>query len=198
MGLVVENPPASAGGVREAGSIPGLGRSPGEGHSNSLQYSCQENHVERGAWWAIIRGVTQSQTRLKWFSMRSLYCIVMVLATHQHESATGIHMSPASWTFLPLSSPAYPSGLSQRTNFGCPASCIELALVIYLTCGNVHISMLFSQIIPPSPSPTESKSLLFTPVSSLLPARMIISTVFLNSIYMRFLIVIIKWWHFAM
>ena len=59
MALVVENPPANAGDVREAGSIPGLGRSPGEGHSNSPQYSCQENHVERGAWWAMVHGVTQ-------------------------------------------------------------------------------------------------------------------------------------------
>ena len=49
-----------------------------------------------------------------------------------------------------------------------PVSCIEPGLAIYFTYGNIHVSMLFSQIIPPSPSPTESKSLFFTPVSLLL------------------------------
>ena len=49
-----------------------------------------------------------------------------------------------------------------------PVSCTELGLVIYFTYGNIHVSMLFSQIIPPSPSPTGSKSLLFTSVSLLL------------------------------
>ena len=71
-----------------------------------------------------------------------------------------------------------------ETGFGCPALCIELALVIYFTYGNIHISMLFSQIIPPSPSSTESNSLFFTSVSLLLPC-MVIVTIFLNSIYMH-------------
>ena len=47
--LVVKNPPASAGGLREVGSVPGLGRSPGEGHSNPLQCSCLEDCLERAA-----------------------------------------------------------------------------------------------------------------------------------------------------
>ena len=65
-------------------------------------------------------------------------------------------------------SPPPPSGLSQGTSFGCPASCIKLALVICVTYGNVYVSVLFPQIIPPSPPPTESKSLFFTSVSPLL------------------------------
>ena len=69
---------------------------------------------------------------------------------------------------LPPSLP-HPSGLSQSTSFGCPASCIAFALVICFTYGNIHISMLFSQVISPSPSPTESKSLFFISVSLLLP-----------------------------
>ena len=69
----------------------------------------------------------------------------------------------------PLPSLPYPSGLSQSTGFGRPASCIKLALVIYFTHGNTHVSVLFSQIIPPLPSPTESKSLFFTSISLLLP-----------------------------
>ena len=47
------------------GSIPGLGKSPGEGHGNPLQYSCLENPIDRGAWWATVRRVTKSQTELK-------------------------------------------------------------------------------------------------------------------------------------
>ena len=62
--LVVKNPPANAGDPGEAVSIPGLGRSPGGGHGNPLQYSCLENPMDRGAWRAAVRGVTESQTRL--------------------------------------------------------------------------------------------------------------------------------------
>ena len=49
--LVVKNLPANAGHVRDMGSIPGLGRSPGGRHGNPLQYSCLENPMDRGAWW---------------------------------------------------------------------------------------------------------------------------------------------------
>ena len=52
MALVVENLPANAGDARESGLIPVSGRSPGGGQGNSLQYSCLENPMDRGAWWA--------------------------------------------------------------------------------------------------------------------------------------------------
>ena len=52
--LVVKNPPASAGDIRDMGSIPGSGRFPGGGHGNLLQYSCLEMPIGRGAWWAIV------------------------------------------------------------------------------------------------------------------------------------------------
>ena len=48
----------------DLGSIPGLGRSPGEGNGNTLQYSCLENPMDRGAWWATVHGVSKSRTRL--------------------------------------------------------------------------------------------------------------------------------------
>ena len=51
--------------MRNPGSIPGLGRSPGEGNGNPLQYSCLENSTDRRAWWATVHGVAKSQTRLK-------------------------------------------------------------------------------------------------------------------------------------
>ena len=65
MALVVKNPPANAGDVRDTGSIPGLGRSSRRGHGNPLQYSCLENPMDRGAWQAMVLGVAKSQTRLK-------------------------------------------------------------------------------------------------------------------------------------
>ena len=69
--LVVKNPLASAGDKRDAGSIPGWGRSLGGMQDNPLQYSCLENPMDRGGWWAIVHGVTKSQTRLKWLSMHA-------------------------------------------------------------------------------------------------------------------------------
>ena len=59
--LVVKNLPANAGDARDVGSIPGSGRSPGGGHGNSLQYSCLENPMDRGAWRVTVHGVAQSQ-----------------------------------------------------------------------------------------------------------------------------------------
>ena len=61
----VKHLPASAG---DTGSIPGSGRSPGEGHGNPIQYSCLENPMERGAWWGTVFGVSKSQTQLKQLS----------------------------------------------------------------------------------------------------------------------------------
>ena len=60
--LEVKNPPANAGDLRDAGSIPRLGRSPGGGNSNPLQYSCLENPMDRGTWWATVHGAAKSQT----------------------------------------------------------------------------------------------------------------------------------------
>ena len=62
---MVKNLPANAGDIRDVGLTPGWGRSPGGGHGNPLQYSCLENPIDRGAWWAIVHGVAKSQTSLK-------------------------------------------------------------------------------------------------------------------------------------
>ena len=69
---------------------------------------------------------------------------------------------------LPPPSPYHPSGSSQCTSPEHPVSCIEPGLVIRFTYDNIHVSMPFSQIIPPLPSPTESKRLFYTSVSLLL------------------------------
>ena len=60
--LMVKIPPANAGDIRDVGLIPGSGRSPGGGHGKPLQYSCLENPMDRGAWWATIHRVAKSHT----------------------------------------------------------------------------------------------------------------------------------------
>ena len=60
--LVVKNSPTIAGDLRDVCSVPGLGRSPGIGNGNPLQYSCMKNSMDRGAWWATVHGVAKSPT----------------------------------------------------------------------------------------------------------------------------------------
>ena len=59
---MVKNLPANAGDIRDVGSIPELGRSPGGGHGNPLQYSCLENPMDRGAWQATVHRIAKNQT----------------------------------------------------------------------------------------------------------------------------------------
>ena len=63
-GLMVKNLPTNAGDTRDVGSIPGSGRAPGEGNGNPLQYSCLDNPMDGGAWWATVHGIAKSRTRL--------------------------------------------------------------------------------------------------------------------------------------
>ena len=93
------------------------------------------------------------------------YCIGF--AIHQHESATGLHVFPIL-NPLPPPSPCCPSGSSQCTSPQHPVSCIEPGLAICFIYDIIHVSMPFSQIIPSSPSPTESKRLFYISVSLLL------------------------------
>ena len=68
---MVKHLPANAGGL---GSIPGLGRLPGEGNGNRLQYSCLENSMDGGAWWATVHGFTKSRTQLRDFNSLHRKC----------------------------------------------------------------------------------------------------------------------------
>ena len=86
-------------------------------------------------------------------------------AKYQNESTTGIHVFPI---LNPPPSPYHPSGSSQCTSPKHPVSCIEPGLATRFIYDIIHISLPFSQIIPPSPSPTESKRLFYTSVSLLL------------------------------
>ena len=80
-GTVVKNPPANAGDTGDVGSVPGSGRSPGEGNGNPLQYSCLENSMDREAWWATVHGVAKNWTRL---------------STHVHLKSQLCHSTPQS------------------------------------------------------------------------------------------------------
>ena len=61
--LMVKNPPANAGDIRDAGLVPGSGRCPGGGHGNPRQYSCLENPMDRGAWQVTVLGVAKSRAK---------------------------------------------------------------------------------------------------------------------------------------
>ena len=100
--LVVKNPSANAGDVRDKSSIPGLGKSPGEGNGNPLQYSCVENPMDRGAWRATVHRVAKSRTRLKRLSMQAhmirLYLSALPVTLARSDLtwmlATGSHPAP--------------------------------------------------------------------------------------------------------
>ena len=107
-GSVVKNPPANAGDAEDAGSIPGLGRSPRGGNGNPVQYSCLGNPMDRGAWLATVLRVAKSRTWLSdWAHTQAksrvkLYKIIKV-------SVKAIHRSP-----LPPPSQALPKLASYR------------------------------------------------------------------------------------
>ena len=101
-----------------------------------------------------------------WRLITSQYCIGF--AIHQHESAMDVHMFRILNPIPPPPSPYHPSGSSQCTSPKHPVSCIKPGLAIRFLYDIIHVSMPFSKIIPPSPSPTESKRLFYTSVSPLL------------------------------
>ena len=87
--LVVKNLPADVRDVRDPGLIPGLRRSPGEGDGNPLQYSCLENLMGRGAWWAAVHVVAKSWTRLSDFTFTFHF--------HALEKEMATHSSVLAW-----------------------------------------------------------------------------------------------------
>ena len=108
-----------------------------------------------------------SETVAIWFFSFLLYNIVLVLP-YINMNPPQLYMCSPSWTLLPPPSPYHPSGSSQCTSPKHPVSCIEPGLAIRFLYDIIHVSMPCSQIIPPSPFPTESKRLFYTSVSLLL------------------------------
>ena len=96
-----------------------------------------------------------------------LYNIVLVFAIYWHESGMAVHVFPIL-NPLPPPFPSHPSGSSQCTSPEHPVSCIKPGLAICFTYDNLHVSMPLSHIIPPFPSPTESKRLFYTSIFLLL------------------------------
>ena len=88
-GSVVKNPPANAGA---SGLIPGLGRSPGEGQGNSLQYFCLENHRDRGAWRAAVHRVAESDTTEA--TARTHACTCLLSASMARGQELTLQMAP--------------------------------------------------------------------------------------------------------
>ena len=87
---MVKNPPANAGDIiRDADLSPGLGKSSGGRHGNPQQYSCLENPMDGGAWWAPVHGVSKSQTRLSDFTFTFHF--------HALEKEMATHSSVLAW-----------------------------------------------------------------------------------------------------
>ena len=120
--LVVKNPPANAGDLRDVSSIPGLGRSPGGGHGNPLQYSCLKNLMDRRVWKASVHWVTKSRTQLKQLSRHTCtmchiyYDFVIVLTVLYISYLTYILYQPSKKSIIPTISKT----VTQRSNVNCP------------------------------------------------------------------------------
>ena len=179
----------------------------GEGNGTPLQSSCLENPMDRGTWWAAVHGVAKSWTRLRDFTFTfHSHALEKEMATHSSILAwripgmrqpdglpsLGLHrgrqrkkrLSSSSRTPFTPPSPSPSPRSSQWTSPGHPVSCIGPGMVIYFTDDNIHISMLFSQITPPSPFPTSPKVCsVHLCLFCCLTYRVII-TIFLNSTYM--------------
>ena len=102
-----------------------------------------------------------------------------------------MYMCSPSWTPFPPASPSHPSGSSQCTSHEHRVSCIRPRLTICFIYDNIPVSMLFFQITPPLPSPTESKRLFFSCSLFCCLINMIIVTIFLNCIYMLWYTVLV-------
>ena len=120
----------------------------------------------------------------KFYFIFKLYIIVLILPNIK-MNLSQVYMCFPSWTLLPPPSPYHPSGSSQCTSPKHPVSCIERGLASHFLHDILHVSIPFSQIFPPSSSPTESIRLFCTSVSLCCLVHRVIVIIFLNSIYMR-------------
>ena len=96
-GSVVKNLPANSGDIGDMCSIPGWGRSPGEGNGNPFQYSCLGNPMDRGAWWTTVHGVAK---RHDWGTEHTFACMCTHADTHTHTHTHG--RMPSRLLGLPL------------------------------------------------------------------------------------------------
>ena len=133
-----------------------------------ISIECQENtfrvEINRYKEWDLFF----KKIIFNWRMITILWWFLPYINTSQSYSYT---YAPSLLTSLLSPSPSHPSRLSQSTSFGFPVSYRKFPLAMYFTHGNRYISMLLSQIIPPSPAPTVSKSLFSMSASPFLPCR---------------------------
>ena len=98
---MVKNSLASAGYIRDAGSIAGLGRSPGEGNGSPLQNPCLENSMDGEAWQATVHGVTKSRTRLSHFTSLHIYINIYDYVCYIHTH-TYVYIQKAREDTVPI------------------------------------------------------------------------------------------------
>ena len=125
--LVVKNPPDNAGDIRDVGLIPGLGRSPGAGHDNPLQYSCLENPMDKGSWWSRVHEVTKVRynwsdlTCKQWIQrqcthLKGIKCIVLSILRNNILSGQNVlflvQLLSCIWLFVILWTAACQASLS--------------------------------------------------------------------------------------
>ena len=127
-----------------------------------IQHNVFEVHPRRSVCQSITPFLKNWFIYFNWRLITLQYCSGFC---HAFTWISHVYMCPPSWTPFPPPSLSHPPGSSQCTSPEHPVSCIKPWLVVCFTYDNMHVSMLVSQIIPPSPSPTESKSLFFTSVS---------------------------------
>ena len=97
---MVKNPPANARDIKDVGSIPGSGKSLGEGNGNPLQYSCLENPTDRGAWQATVHRVAESTRPSRWSTHICHYGIIQNYFTAKLPPAPPIHLLVKKKDFL--------------------------------------------------------------------------------------------------
>ena len=90
-GTVVKNLPADAGDARDVSSIPGFGRSPGEGNGFPMQYSCLENSMDRGDWWAIVQALDTSERLAFYFDGKQTENTSDSDKKQKQKNANGFH-----------------------------------------------------------------------------------------------------------
>ena len=110
MALVVKNSPANAGDIRDVGSIPGLGRSPGEGHGNLLQYSCLENPKHKGAW--LLQSMGSQRVKHDWRDLATLKHICALITLNHFYHHSKVRSLSCVWLFVTPWTIAYQAPLS--------------------------------------------------------------------------------------
>ena len=119
--MALVNLSANAGNIKDAGSIPGLGRSPGRGHCSPLQDSCLGNSMDRGTWRATVQRIAKSQMRLKRLSTQAL-----AVVTDVSESENLIAGASPSRDFSPL--------LVIFEKMAAPLTCLSEQLTCTVAC----------------------------------------------------------------